>query len=130
MKNALKVLAIVLSVCIIATVLASCSQMLSGTYSTEGDLVLLKSKDSYTFKGNNFTHTTTTTGGITGSQTTTEVKGTYKITKADDGTKTISFTVSNDDGTTTTNSYAFVEGTNDAGNATVKIGTVVYTKAK
>lgn len=128
MKKTLRILAVVLTLCLVACVLASCSKTLSGTYSLEGDIVLLKSKDSYTFKGNSFVHTTTTTGGITGSQSTTEVKGTYEITTATDGTSTISFTVTADDGTKTTNSYAFSLGTNDAGNGTITIGNSTYTK--
>lgn len=128
MKKTLKILAVVLSVCIIMCVLASCSKTLSGTFANDTDVILLKNKDTYTFSGRNFTHSTVTTGGISGSQTTTEVKGTYEIKELEDGTSKIFFTITNEDGSKTTNSFSFSEGKDDNGAVTITISGVTYTK--
>lgn len=124
MKKAIRIISIALVIIIVGTMLASCSKMLSGTYTASigGDLAGLKT--SYTFSGNRVTKTTT--GSLIGSSSTTEIKGKYEIKEATDGTQSITFTFESD-GSTTTSTETFSEGKDDNG-AFVVIGGVTYYK--
>ena len=122
MKKAIRIISIALVIIIVGTMLASCSKMLMGTYSGTG----LLSKQSYTFSGNKVTLTLTVDLSVLGSST-TELKGTYEITKATDGTQSITFTFDDKDGSSYSGTYSFDDGKDDTG-AFIKIGGSTYYK--
>ena len=97
--------------CVLA--LASCSKMLSGTYRED-----LAGNVEYKFVGNKVTKTT---DKIIGGD---EVKeGTYSISEADDGSKSITFEFEGEAAET----HRFVEG-EENGQKYIKIGLLKYNK--
>jgi hypothetical protein len=84
-----------------------------------------------TFSGKNVT--VTTTAGIAGFTSTNEVKGTYEIAEAADGTQTITITYENSaegDAGKLGGTQSFSEGKDENGNKTITIGMFTLTKAK
>ena len=109
--------------------LASCSKMLSGTYSASGSLLgLAGAKTSYTFSFNKVTVTSTTE--VLGSSSTKEYVGTYEIKEATDGTQQITMTFTDSDASSYSGTYSFSQGKNESGVATITIAGATYTKVK
>ena len=125
MKKTLRIVSIALVIIIVGTMLASCSKMLMGTYSSSGSVLgLAGAKVSYTFSGSKVTITVTTE--ILGSTSTSEYKGTYEIAKATDGTENITLKFEGD-GSSYSGTYSFDDGKDDTG-AFIKIGGSTYYK--
>ena len=121
MKIMKRVLALAL-VCVMVFALASCSKKLSGTYTAEGNLFgLAGAKTSYTFSGSKVT--VSVTGSLLGSSKTSEFKGEYEITEADDGTMSITLTFTDSDAQKYGGTFDFVDNKDS-----IKIGLVTYTK--
>lgn len=115
MKNQVKILALVLAAAMLCTILVSCGNTLSGTYSVGGDIA----GASYKFSGNKVTVTYKIVG------VSKSFSGTYKI----DGDK-ITFTFEDKDvDSKYTGEKSFAKGTNADGKKYVTIGGVEYTKA-
>lgn len=115
MKNQVKILALVLVAAMLCTILVSCGNTLSGTYSVGGDIA----GASYKFIGNKVTVTYKIVG------VSKSFSGTYKI----DGDK-ITFTFEDKDvDSKYTGEKSFAKGTNADGKKYVTIGGVEYTKA-
>ena len=121
MKKAVKIISLALVVIIVGVMLASCAKTLSGTY-TAGSVL----GRSYTFSGNKVTLTVKLDLSILGSST-SEFKGTYEITKATDGSESITFTFEGDD-KTYNGTYSFEQGKDDAGAFIVIAGDKLYKK--
>ena len=121
MKIMKRVLALAL-VCVMVFALASCSKKLSGTYTAEGNLFgLAGAKTSYTFSGSKVT--VSVTGSLLGSSKTSEFKGEYEITEADDGSMSITLTFTDSDAQKYGGTFDFVDNKDS-----IKIGLVTYTK--
>ncbi len=131
MKKSIKILSLVMALVLVCFVFASCAKTLSGTYSVEAGGSFLGGKISMTFSGKNVT--VTTTAGIAGFTSTNEVKGTYEIAEAADGTQTITITYegsADDDAGKLSGTQSFSEGKDENGNKTITIGIFTFTKAK
>ena len=95
--------------------LASCEMfgIVSGTYSRTDSILIGDVTTTYEFSGKDVTVTVATKIGNT---TTTDVKeGKYDIGENDEGQKTITFTVTNEDGEGTITTYTFNSGKDDNG---------------
>ena len=109
MKTMTKVVAVALVAVIMCMMLASCGNTISGTYSGKGSGLLSGVSYSYEFKGKNFKVTYSgSVGGMGGSLDPQE--GTYEITKADDGSLQIAFTIEEDGKTVTSDPVSYVKG--------------------
>lgn len=118
-----KVLALVLALSLVF-VLVSCGKTLSGTYTADGSFLgLAGGKISYTFSGSKVT--VTETKSFLGNEKTTEYKGEYEITEADDGSMTIKLMFEDSDASAYAGTKTFKED-KDAG--TITIGLVTLTK--
>ena len=62
MKKTIRVMALVLALTAVLFVFASCGKTLSGTYSAEFDIAVLKYTATYEFKGSKVTATKVTNG--------------------------------------------------------------------
>ena len=87
MKKSIRVLALVLALTAVLFVFAACGKTLSGEYSAEIDIVVLKYTATYEFKGSKVTITVKLLGSSV-----FDAEGTYKI----DGDE-ITFTFESDD---------------------------------
>ena len=131
MKKSIKILSLVMALVLVCFVFASCAKTLSGTYSVEAGGSLVGGKISMTFSGKNVT--VTTTAGIAGFTSTNEVKGTYEIAEAADGTQTITITYegsADKDAVKLGGTQSFSEGKDADGNKTITIGLFTFTKSK
>ena len=129
MKKTVKIIAALLVITMAVLALASCSKMLSGTYSASGSLLgLAGAKTSYTFSFNKVTVTSTTE--VLGSSSTKEYVGTYEIKEATDGTQQITMTFTDSDASSYSGTYSFSQGKNESGVATITIAGATYTKVK
>jgi len=127
MKTTLRVIALALVALMAIALLASCSKTLSGTYASEAGLGdLAGASVTYKFSGKKVTITVTTT--LLGSKTTKDFEGTYEIKTAEDKTETIAFTFEDSEAKEYSGTFAFAEGKNDDGKATITIGLLTYTK--
>lgn len=113
MKKAVKIISFALVVVIVGAMLASCSKMLSGTYSGKGSVFgVVGGEISYKFVGSNVT--ITVTAEVLGFSKTTEYKGKYEIKEAD-GKENITFTFDGD-GSKYSGTSTFSDGKDDTGN--------------
>lgn len=110
MKKAVKIISLALVVVIVGAMLASCSKMLSGTYTVSGDYVVVGTKTSLTFNGNKVTVTNTVTS-IIGSTEPKDYIGTYEIKTGTDGTQTITFTFDEENDNLMKGTHTFEEKT-------------------
>lgn len=121
MKKFTKVISLALVLVMALAVLASCGTKLSGTYS----LTVAGITTSYKFSGSKVTLTVKQT--LLGESEET-FKGTYKITKDDDGNQIIEFTFKDKDGKDSekySTKSAFSQNKDDK---TITIGVVTYKK--
>lgn len=131
MKKITKVLSLVMALVLVCCVFASCAKTISGTYSTEAGGSILGGKVSMTFSGKNVT--VTTTAEVFGFTSTSETKGTYEITEAQDGTQSITITFESEaegDAKNFSGTQTFSEGKDADGNKTITIGLITLTKTK
>ena len=115
-----KILSLILALTLVLGMvftLASCGKMLSGTY-TNSTL-----QTSYEFAGNTVKKTSPSLSSLLGGSEKLVKEGTYKITEAEDGTFTITFTWAEDD--VVTESFTEIEVN---GEKSIQIGLVTYTK--
>ena len=126
MKKAIRIISIALVIIIVGAMLASCSKMLSGTYTATGDLLVVGTKTSLTFSGNKVTVTSTVTS-IIGSTEPKDYKGTYEIKTGTDGTQTITFTFDEDNDNIMSGTHTFEEKTVD-GQRIIVIDKTEFTK--
>ena len=124
MKKSIRVLALVLALTAVLFVFAACGKTLSGEYSAEIDIVVLKYTATYEFKGSKVTATKVTNPLIGDSKTTT-LEGTYEIAEKDDGTMEITITLDSEDDDIKSGTFTFEEGENY-----IKIGLVKYDKVE
>ncbi len=122
MKKSIRVLALVMALTAVLFVLASCGKTLSGKYSAEIDIVVLKYTATYEFSGKNVT-VTKVTNPILGSSTTTTLEGKYEIVENDDGSMDITFEFETADDQIKSGTFDFEEGEDY-----IKIGLVTYNK--
>ncbi len=127
MKKTVRIFALVMALVLVCCAFASCAKTLSGTYTTEASIAGIGGKASFTFSGSKVTLTLTASAGVLGS-TTTEVKGTYEIAKATDGTQSITFTFTGENADKAS-SYSGTQSFAEEKDAIV-IGGVKFTKAK
>lgn len=131
MKKSLKIFSLVMALVLVCFVFASCAKTLSGTYSVEAGGSLVGGKISMTFSGKNVT--VTTTAGIAGLTSTNEVKGTYEIAEAADGTQTITIAYegsADGDAGKLSGTQSFSEGKDENGNKYIKVGIFTLTQVK
>ena len=122
MKKTIRVMALVLALTAVLFVFASCGKTLSGTYSAEFDIAVLKYTATYEFKGSKVTATKVTNPLIGDSKTTT-LEGTYEIIENDDGSMDIKLSFETTDSEIKSGTFDFEEGEDY-----IKIGLVKYTK--
>lgn len=122
MKKTIRVMALVLALTAVLFVFASCGKTLSGTYSAEFDIAVLKYTATYEFKGSKVTATKVTNPLIGDSKTTT-LEGTYEIIENDDGSMDIKLSFETSDSEIKSGTFDFEEGEDY-----IKIGLVKYTK--
>ena len=122
MKKTIRVMALVLALTAVLFVFASCGKTLSGTYSAEIDIAVLKYTATYEFKGSKVTATKVTNPLIGDSKTTT-LEGTYEIIENDDGSMDIKLSFETSDNEIKSGTFDFEEGEDY-----IKIGLVKYTK--
>ncbi len=120
MKKSIKLISVVLAALMLCFALASCGKKLSGTYSAEIDIVLVKYTATYEFSGSKVTATKETEGGITGAVNSVTFEGEYEI---EDDKITFTWDTEDDDGVIKGGTFKF-EKTDDG----IKIGTVEYKK--
>ena len=131
MKKTMKILTLIMALVLVCCVFASCANTLSGTYSASAGGTLAGGKISLTFSGKNVT--ITTVAGVAGFTSTNEVKGTYEIAEAADGTQTITISVadkSEGDAKSILGTQSFSEGKDANGNDTITVGLFTFTKTK
>ena len=131
MKKAIKILALAMALLLICCAFASCAKTLSGTYSASAGGTLASGKISLTFSGKNVT--ITTVAGVAGFTSTNEVKGTYAISEAADGTETITISVadkSEGEVKSILGTQSFSKGKDVDGNETISVGIFTFTKIK
>ena len=124
MKNTIKIVSVVLLVCMLVLGLASCAKKLSGTYSAEVDLGLVKFTANYEFSGSKVT-VTKITNPIIGDSKTTTFEGEYEIIENDDETMDIKFTFETEDDDIKSGTFDFEDGEDY-----IKIGIVKYNLKK
>lgn len=106
---------------------AACGSMLAGTYSNSLGGDTIGGKVSYTFSGKKVTISATVSLIVS---STSEFEGEYEITKAEDGTKNITFTFEDSDASKYSGSFAFDEGKDEENGAYISIGGIKYYKTK
>lgn len=122
MKKSVRILAVVMAVLMVTLVLASCGKTISGTYSAEVDVVVLKYTATYEFSGKNVT-VTKVVNPLIGDAKTTTIEGTYEIVENDDGSMDITLSFETEDEHITSGTFDFEEGDDY-----IKIGIIKYTK--
>lgn len=122
MKTSVRVLAVVMVLVMSVLMLASCGKTISGEYSAEVDIAILKYTATYEFSGKNVT-VTKVVNPLIGSSTTTTIEGTYEIVENDDGSMDITFEFETEDDHIKGGTYDFEEG-----DGYIKIGLVTYNK--
>ena len=121
MKKAVKLTAVALVVVILALCFASCGKVISGSYSGEIDLALVKYEVVYSFSGNNVT-VTRQVKSIIGNTDPVTIEGTYEIVDGETGTQ-IKFTYKTEDTVVKGGTFDFEEG-----DGFIKIAGVQYNK--
>lgn len=123
MKVLTKVLTVVLAVTLLCFVFASCAETLSGTYTGEVNFGIGKASAEYKFSGSKVT--ITYEGGLFGFSGSHELEGTYEINEKEDGSKTMTITISTDDSNASkfsgTHSY-------EKGDGYIKLDGIQYNK--
>ena len=122
MKKSMRILALVLALSALVFVFAACGKTISGTYSAEVDVVVLKYTATYEFSGNKVT-ATKVTNPLIGDSITVELKGTYEIIENDDGSMDIKLEFETSDDHIKGGTFDFEEGDDY-----IKIGLVKYNK--
>ena len=122
MKKTIRVMALVLALTAVLFVFASCGKTLSGTYSAEIDIAVLKYTATYEFKGSKVT-ATKVTNPLIGESKTTVLEGTYEIVENDDGSMDITLNFETADDEIKSGTFDFEEGEDY-----IKIGLVTYNK--
>ena len=122
MKTTVKIASIVLLVCMLALGFASCAKKLSGTYTAELDIGVVKFTADYAFSGSKVT-VTKVTNPIIGESKTYTIEGTYEIIENADDTMDIKFTFETEDDDIKSGTFDFEEGEDF-----IKIGLAKYTK--
>ena len=123
MKKFVKVISALLVLAALCTVFASCAKTISGKYTNDDlDFGIYSYKVTYNFSGSKVTITKTSSGIISGSNTTT-IEGKYEIVENDNGME-ITFTFETADDDIKSGTYSFEEG-----DGFIKIAGIKYTKA-
>ena len=122
MKKSVRILALVMALLMVTFVFASCGKTISGSYSAEFDIVVLKYTATYEFSGKNVT-VTKVVNPLIGESETSTIEGTYEIIENDDDTMDIKFTFETEDEHITSGTFDFEEGEDY-----IKIGVIKYTK--
>lgn len=122
MKNTVRILSVVMAVLMVTLMFASCAKTISGTYSAEIDIGVLKYTATYEFSGKNVT-VTKVVNPLIGDSKTSTIEGTYEIVENDDGTMDITLSFETEDEHITSGTFDFEEGDNY-----IKIGLAQYNK--
>jgi len=122
MKKSIKILAIVMTVVMVCLTLASCGKKLSGAYKGELNVLLASYEVVYDFSGSNVT-VTRQIESFLGDTEPVEIKGTYEITKDDDGELKITFEYETKDDVINGGTFDFEEGDDY-----IKIAGIKYNK--
>ena len=122
MKNAVRILSVLLALLMVTCMLASCGKTIKGTYSAEVDVLILKYTATYEFSGKNVTVTRVVNPLIGDAQTFT-IEGTYEIIENDDDTLDIKFEFKTADDYIKSGTFDFEQGEDY-----IKIGAVKYNK--
>ncbi len=122
-KTALKVLTLSLVAVMLVCSLASCINLVFGTYDSQVELFGQKWTVTYTFKGNKVEAVSKTT--ILGNVNSETVEGTFKITENSDGSMEITFDFEKE-------TDVFKDGTVtfEQGEDYIKLGNATYNKVK
>lgn len=124
MKKTIKIVSVVLLACMLVLGLASCAKKLSGAYSGEVDLFVVKFTATYDFSGSKVT-VTKVTNPIIGESKTITIEGEYEIIENADETMDIKFTFETADDEIKSGTFDFEEGEDY-----IKIAGIKYTLKK
>ena len=109
MKNAVRIIAVLLLVCMLGMTFVGCGKKLSGTYSAEIDAFVIKYTADYKFSGSKVT-VTKTVSALVGDAKTTTIEGTYEIIENEDDTMSIKFEFETEDDQIKSGTVKFEEG--------------------